>query len=278
MTTDQEVRGSNPFGRTEEGAPNCSDAVRGFFDFEVMCGELNTYSTQCSDFGAKVMSSRCRTGQPQSRHWNGVGRTNVNGGELPFLFSCRQGARRQLEALSTSPIRVSTISVVRSDDAPEYLDDEDLSRVVAHLDLIGLLVTESRTIVVDGQDKTVFGLGDPQVMHAYLPLILTGGRVNQILMLDPDPLGHASHEGAECQIGVVCGWRLMASTTGLSPSGSGKTSTSQGVGSSPGTAVNTVMSPGPSPVNWLVFATHAIVPLAKFGPSSFRDHEARHSL
>ena len=27
----QEVRGSNPFGRTEEKAPNCSDAVQGFF-------------------------------------------------------------------------------------------------------------------------------------------------------------------------------------------------------------------------------------------------------
>ncbi len=32
LTTDQEVRGSNPFGRTEEEAPGCSDAVRGFFD------------------------------------------------------------------------------------------------------------------------------------------------------------------------------------------------------------------------------------------------------
>ncbi|WP_052069029.1 tyrosine-type recombinase/integrase [Rhodococcoides fascians] len=84
--------------------------------------------------------------------------------------------------------RGETISVVRSDDAPEYLDDEDLSRVAAHLDLIGLPVKESRTIVVDGQDKTVFGLGDPQVMRAYLLLILTGRRVNEILMLDPDPL------------------------------------------------------------------------------------------
>lgn len=84
--------------------------------------------------------------------------------------------------------RGETISVTHSTEAPEYLDADDLSRVTAHLDLIGLPTTESRTIVVNGHDKEVFGLGDPQVMRAYLLLILTGRRVNEILMLDPEPL------------------------------------------------------------------------------------------
>ena len=42
LTTDQEVRGSNPFGRTEEKAPNCSDAVRGFFDDHPSCARIDS--------------------------------------------------------------------------------------------------------------------------------------------------------------------------------------------------------------------------------------------
>ncbi|MCQ4119583.1 tyrosine-type recombinase/integrase [Rhodococcus tibetensis] len=82
-----------------------------------------------------------------------------------------------------------TISVGRSaNEEPAYLDDEDLSRVAAHLDLLGLPTSESRTSVVDGHEKEVSGLGDPQVMRVYLLLMLTGRRLSEILMLDPEPL------------------------------------------------------------------------------------------
>lgn len=85
--------------------------------------------------------------------------------------------------------RGETISVRQSHaEEPEYLEEEDLSRVTAHLDLLGMPATESRTIIIDGQEKDVFGLDDPQVMRAYLLLILTGRRINEILMLDPEPL------------------------------------------------------------------------------------------
>jgi integrase len=71
---------------------------------------------------------------------------------------------------------------------PDYLEPEVLSQITAHVDLLGLPPDQSREVVVAGEHRSIAGLGEPQAMRAYLLIILTGRRMNEILMLDPDPI------------------------------------------------------------------------------------------
>lgn len=71
---------------------------------------------------------------------------------------------------------------------PDYLEPEVLSQITAHVDILGLPRDESREVTIGGERRTISGLGEPQAMRAYLLIILTGRRMNEILMLDPDPI------------------------------------------------------------------------------------------
>jgi integrase len=71
---------------------------------------------------------------------------------------------------------------------PEIIEDAVLDQITAHLDILGLPPGESRTVTADGAGRVVQGIGDPQAMRAFLLIILTGRRLNEICMLDPDPI------------------------------------------------------------------------------------------
>jgi integrase len=71
---------------------------------------------------------------------------------------------------------------------PEVIEAAVMDQITAHLDLLGLPPSESRTIKVDGTEHTIQGIGDPQAMRAFLLILLTGRRINEICMLDPDPI------------------------------------------------------------------------------------------
>ena len=43
-------------------------------------------------------------------------------------------------------------------------------------------------MIVDGERREVAGRGDPQAMRAFLLEVLTGRRINEILLIDPEPL------------------------------------------------------------------------------------------
>ena len=47
---------------------------------------------------------------------------------------------------------------------------------------------QTKTVIVDGERREVAGRGDPQAMRAFLLEVLTGRRINEILLIDPEPL------------------------------------------------------------------------------------------
>jgi len=70
----------------------------------------------------------------------------------------------------------------------DYIDPEALSRIVTHLDILALPRDQTKTAIVDGERREVHGRGDPQAMRAFLLEVLTGRRINELLMIDPEPL------------------------------------------------------------------------------------------
>jgi integrase len=70
----------------------------------------------------------------------------------------------------------------------DYIDPEALARIVSHLDILALARDQTKTVVVDGERREVSGRGDPQAMRAFLLEVLTGRRINEILLIDPEPL------------------------------------------------------------------------------------------
>ena len=70
----------------------------------------------------------------------------------------------------------------------DYIDPEALARIVSHLDILALGRDQTKTVVVDGERREVAGRGDPQAMRAFLLEVLTGRRINEILLIDPEPL------------------------------------------------------------------------------------------
>ena len=70
----------------------------------------------------------------------------------------------------------------------DYIDPEALGRIVSHLDILALPRDQTKTVIVDGERREVAGRGDPQAMRAFLLEVLTGRRINEILVIDPEPL------------------------------------------------------------------------------------------
>jgi integrase len=76
----------------------------------------------------------------------------------------------------------------RHSSGADYIDPATLSRIVEHLDILAMGKDETKTVVLDSVATQVAGLGDPQAMRAFLLEILTGRRINEILLADFDPL------------------------------------------------------------------------------------------
>lgn len=70
----------------------------------------------------------------------------------------------------------------------DYIDPEALGQIVSHLDILALVRDQTKTVMVDGERREVSGRGDPQAMRAFLLEVLTGRRINEILLMDPEPL------------------------------------------------------------------------------------------
>ena len=70
----------------------------------------------------------------------------------------------------------------------DYIDPEALGRIVSHLEILALPRDQTKTVIVDGERREVAGRGDPQAMRAFLLEVLTGRRINEILLIDPEPL------------------------------------------------------------------------------------------
>jgi len=71
---------------------------------------------------------------------------------------------------------------------PNYLEPTVLSAIAEQLDILALPTDQTKTVVVDGQPTEVTGFGDEQAMRAYLLAMLTGRRINEILLMDFQPI------------------------------------------------------------------------------------------
>jgi integrase len=70
----------------------------------------------------------------------------------------------------------------------DYIEPEALGRIVSHLEILALPRDQTKTVVIDGERREISGRGDPQAMRAFLLEVLTGRRINEILLIDPEPL------------------------------------------------------------------------------------------
>jgi hypothetical protein len=73
-------------------------------------------------------------------------------------------------------------------DDNSYIADTGLSRMLAHIELLGLPRDQTMTITRGGRQVELAGLGDPPAMRAWLLQAMTGRRASEILMMDFDPL------------------------------------------------------------------------------------------
>jgi hypothetical protein len=83
--------------------------------------------------------------------------------------------------------RASSSAAIAAPARPT-IDPEALGRIVSHLDILALPRDQTKTVIVDGERREVAGRGDPQAMRAFLLEVLTGRRINEILLIDPEPL------------------------------------------------------------------------------------------
>ena len=85
--------------------------------------------------------------------------------------------------------RDSELRHVRRREKPaDHIEPAPLSEIVEHLDILGMPTTQTKPVLIDGERTEVAGIGDPQAMRAYLLAVLTGRRINEILMMDFDPI------------------------------------------------------------------------------------------
>jgi integrase len=77
---------------------------------------------------------------------------------------------------------------IRQADERNYINDTDLARMLAHIELLGLPRDQTMTLTRDGGSVEVAGFGQPAVMRAWLIQALTGRRAAEVLMMDFDPL------------------------------------------------------------------------------------------
>ncbi|MFD0271740.1 tyrosine-type recombinase/integrase [Streptomyces sp. NPDC127106] len=77
---------------------------------------------------------------------------------------------------------------VREADERNYINDTDLSSMLTHIELLGLPAEQTRTVVRDGCQVELAGLGHPAVMRAWLIQAMTGRRASEVLMMDFEPL------------------------------------------------------------------------------------------
>lgn len=70
----------------------------------------------------------------------------------------------------------------------DYIEPEALGRIVSHLDILALGRDHTKTVIVDSEQREISGRGDPQALRAFLLEVLTGRRINEILLIDPEPL------------------------------------------------------------------------------------------
>lgn len=76
----------------------------------------------------------------------------------------------------------------RPPDGSDYIDPATLSRIVEHAELLGLPKDQVKVVIVDGTPREIQGFGDPQARRAFLLAVHTGRRINEILLMEPEPL------------------------------------------------------------------------------------------
>src|SRR5215469_6120394 len=64
----------------------------------------------------------------------------------------------------------------------------NLSKMLACIELLGMPRDQSMTITIDGRDHEIAGFGQPATMRAWLIQALTGRRASEILLMDFSPL------------------------------------------------------------------------------------------
>jgi integrase len=77
---------------------------------------------------------------------------------------------------------------IRQADERNYISDTDLTRMLQHVELLGLPRDQAMTITRDGREAEAAGLGHPAMMRAWLIQALTGRRAAEVLLMDFDPL------------------------------------------------------------------------------------------
>ena len=70
----------------------------------------------------------------------------------------------------------------------DYIEADVIAQIVEHLDIVGMPSDQTKSVLVDDEPVEIAGLGDPQAMRAYLMAAFTGRRINEILMMDFDPI------------------------------------------------------------------------------------------
>ncbi len=76
----------------------------------------------------------------------------------------------------------------RPPDGSGYIDPGTLSRIFEYADLLGLPKEQAKIVLVEGESREIKGFGDPQAMRAFRLAILTDRRINEIMLMDPEPL------------------------------------------------------------------------------------------
>jgi integrase len=137
-----------------------------------------------------------RGGGPLSRTSVGLAQSAVSGFYL-FMADHRHEAAKALGEprwleLTDAHARLwragEFIGRDRRTGPTDFIDPEALGRIVSHLDILALGRDQTKTVTVDGEPREISGRGDPQAMRAFLLEVLTGRRINEILLIDPEPL------------------------------------------------------------------------------------------
>jgi len=76
----------------------------------------------------------------------------------------------------------------RAGPATRYLEPAVLSRITARLDILAAPRDQACAVEVEGRSVRIAGFDDPQAMRAYLLAMLTGRRINEILLMDYEPI------------------------------------------------------------------------------------------
>jgi hypothetical protein len=147
-------------------------------------------------FLSHLRARRGRGGGPLSPVSVGLAQTGVSTFYLFMADHCAEAAKaldepRWLELTDAHARLWRAGEFVRRDRGAgpaDYIDPEALGRIVSHLDILALPRDQTKTVVVDGQPREITGRGDPQAMRAFLLEVLTGRRINEILLIDPEPL------------------------------------------------------------------------------------------